>query len=153
MPQIYVDIYFEQQNDSSNNYKCVVCPNTYRKKSGTSWANLLSHLNDKHRDWEAQVAKVLAGGALDLYVDKEGKIRFLIVLLGTNMYRWIHQVVCHNLPFSFVDNYENRRNSCLTHISSKSLKSAISVVTKKVEEYIARILPAKFALIIDGWSS
>ena len=70
MPPKYVEVYFEQLDQTS--YKCLVCPDTRRKKSGTSWANLLSHLNDKHGDWEAQVKKVLAGGTLDVYVDKEG---------------------------------------------------------------------------------
>jgi hypothetical protein len=65
----------------------------------------------------------------------------------------MEQVVLENLPFSFVDKAVNRRNSRLNPISSKGLKDAISVVTKKVEEHISRILPNKFALVFDGWSS
>ena len=65
----------------------------------------------------------------------------------------MQQVILENLPFSFVDKEVNRRNSRLKAISSKGLKDAISVVTKKVEEHITRILPNKFALIFDGWGS
>jgi hypothetical protein len=70
MPPKYVQVYYKQLDQTS--YKCLVCPNVSRKKSGTSWANLLSHLNDKHGDWEVQVENVLAGASLDCYVDKEG---------------------------------------------------------------------------------
>ena len=56
------------------------------------------------------------------------------------MYNWIQQVVLENLPLSFVDKEVNRRNSCLIAISSKGLTEAISVVTKKIEEHISKIL-------------
>ena len=69
------------------------------------------------------------------------------------MYYWIQQVVLENLPFSFVDKEVNRSNSCLKPICSQSLKDAITVITKKIEEHISKILPNKFALIFDGWSS
>ena len=79
MPPQYVEVYFEQLDQA--NYKCKVCPDVRRKKSGSSWANLLSHLNDKHADWEAQVKKVLAGGTLDCYVDVDGIIFYPLLNL------------------------------------------------------------------------
>ena len=65
MPPKYVEIYFKQQNQ--NSYKCLVCPDTHLKKSNNSWAILLSHLNENHSDWEAQVENVSDGGTLDCF--------------------------------------------------------------------------------------
>jgi len=69
------------------------------------------------------------------------------------MYKWIHQIVFQNLPFSFVDQEENRANSKLKPTCSKTLKLAMDVVTREVEAHVAKILPNVFALIFDGWSA
>lgn len=92
--------------------------------------------------------KVQAGGTLEKYVDREGNL--CITKTGSNMYRWIHQVVFQNLPFSFVDKKGNQEISCLKPISSKSLKEAMSIISKKVESFISVILPEQFAFIFDG---
>ncbi len=127
MKQI-VEIFFKPVNE--NTCKCLICPDVERKKSGSSWANIVSHLTSKHPDFEIQAEKVLNGGTLDKYVDFE----------GGNYYRWVHQIIFQNLPFSFVDEQENRIKSTLKPISSKGLKNAIHIITRKVEQEIAKIL-------------
>ena len=57
----FVKVYFDAPTEQNNQYKCKVC-HTGRKKSGTSWQNLLSHLNDKHSDWKIEVENVVKGG-------------------------------------------------------------------------------------------
>ena len=72
----YVDVYWkliENSGDGKIRYKCNVCPQTERIKSGTSWSNLYQHTSNAHPDYEEQIKKVEAGGTLDVYVDYEGK--------------------------------------------------------------------------------
>ncbi len=73
----YVDIYWkliEGSADGKIRYKCNVCPQTERIKSGTSWSNLYQHMTKVHPDYDEQIKKVEAGGTLDVYVDYAGKL-------------------------------------------------------------------------------
>ena len=67
----FVKVYFDSPTEENGQYKCKVCK-IGRRKSGTSWQNLQSHLNDKHSDWKIELQNVLKGGTLAKYVDIEG---------------------------------------------------------------------------------
>ena len=122
-------------------YQCKICPNVQKKKSGTSWANLISHLNDKHPDWKEQLKKVKNGGTLDAWVDMD----------GINSYRWLDWIISENLPFSIVEKETTRSIVSLKKISAKKLKECLHIITRKVENIISDMLPDKFAVIFDGW--
>jgi hypothetical protein len=62
-------------------------------------------------------------------------------------------IVSESLPFNYVDKEVVRSTSSLKPISSKKLKEAILIVTKKVESIISQMLPDRFAFIFDGWSA
>ena len=68
----HIKEYFEE-TEVSEQYQCKVCSKVKRNKCGSSWAKLNSHLDQKHPDWKMHVEKVRNGGALDAYVDFDGK--------------------------------------------------------------------------------
>ncbi len=55
-------------------------------------------------------------------------------------------------PFSFSEDPLTRKYTNLGSISNKTLKKYMLKMTLIVEKEISKILPEKFALIIDGWS-
>ena len=71
---------------------------------------------------------------------------------GLNLYGWIDWICVDLLPFSFVEKELTRKYSKLTSISRNTLLKYMEKLTKQVEINIAKELPEKFSLIIDGWT-
>ena len=70
-----------------------------------------------------------------------------------NIYGWIEWVCMDLKPFAFVENELTRKYSCLEKSTITTLEKYMHLLTNKVEKVIARELPDKFVLIVDGWTS
>ena len=70
-----------------------------------------------------------------------------------NTYVWLRWIIEDNLPFSFVEKVRTRENTKLDPISRSSVMKYLRLVTNKVEQKVKDLLPQRFGLIIDGWSS
>eukprot|EP00171_Calliarthron_tuberculosum_P021824 IDg21824t1 len=66
---------------------------------------------------------------------------------------WIDLVVNGLQPFSIVENEVFRRHVRYEHLSTKTLVRYLSKLSTRVEDRIRNLLPEKFALIFDGWTS
>ncbi|KAG6946141.1 hypothetical protein JG687_00016885, partial [Phytophthora cactorum] len=108
--------------------------------------NLLSHLRDKHPDYEADYhthASSLAGNLHSFGFVSE-KV--------ANIYHWMEWVVDRNMPLSEVDRPSTRSMSRLKTISSKTLKKYLAATTRAVEKEIAKTIPPTFSAMYDSWT-
>ena len=65
---------------------------------------------------------------------------------------WLELVIELNLPFTFVESRIVRKAVKYEDISVDTLQKYLELVTQSTEKKVAAALPAKFGLIIDGWS-
>ena len=68
------------------------------------------------------------------------------------IYSWLDWIFSDLHNFNFVEKEKTREYSKLTNITIKTLLKYAEQLTIKVEGRIKKLLPYKFALIIDGWS-
>ena len=55
--------------------------------------------------------------------------------------------------FSFVEDAVVRRHVNIPHICVNNLKNHTEALVKHVEQKITKIMPSKFCIIFDGWTS
>ncbi|RHY24224.1 hypothetical protein DYB25_009153 [Aphanomyces astaci] len=73
--------------------------------------------------------------------------------MSVSLYGWMDLVVAKHLPFSIVEDKTFRRYSNLNPTTAKTLCAAMHKVGKSVEAKIEEVLPARFGVVLDGWSS
>jgi hypothetical protein len=89
--------YFDALGDLPDYYKCKVCG--IQRKKGNGWTNLISHVNEKHKDdMKDFIQNTLAEskGPLDAFakaVSRDAK----------NYHDWIEWIVMSDLPQTFVE--------------------------------------------------
>jgi len=137
--------FFTDEGCSGGFWKCTICE-TQRKKSGTSYANLISHIKHEHKNYE------------DLLIEKEGQHQLKMSSLLPNKkigkyLGWFDIVINGLLPFSAVENEAIRRNVRHDSISLSTFMTYLVRLTKVVETKLKDSLPEKLALVFDGWSS
>jgi hypothetical protein len=138
--------FFFKLNDkanSPNEYKCTVC-GTQRKRFGSSWENLMSHIRESHKNYIElmKFQKDNSQGSLYRYVDSKTK----------NIWGWMKFIVKRGVPFSWCEDKIVREFSKLDPISVETLMKYMHLLTQEVENLIRETLPKQFGLIIDGWS-
>lgn len=70
-----------------------------------------------------------------------------------NLFKWIEFIVMNDLPFSFVENALMRSVSNLRSICIKTLMNGLRKMFVGLKKHIGAMLPKKFGLVFDGWSS
>jgi hypothetical protein len=129
-----------------HHFKCKYCGKTRRQLPSSGYGNLISHLKDKHADYEANFLAQASSMAGNLH-----SFGFVSDKIA-NIYHWMEWVVDRNMPLSEVDHPLTRSMSRLKPTSSKTLKKYIAATTKAVEKAIAKIIPPVFGVMYDGWS-
>ncbi|RLN05773.1 hypothetical protein BBJ28_00024862 [Nothophytophthora sp. Chile5] len=128
------------REDTIGQFECNSCSCTYRDAQG--FTNLMNHLRRFHPGYEAEGEAALRA---------ENTLRLRIVdARTTDIYRWVEWVVMERLPFSFCERRLARQNSKMSHISETTLNRYIY---EHVEGKITALLPDKFGLVLDGWTS
>ena len=72
---------------------------------------------------------------------------------GQNIHAWLHLIVSGLMPFSFCENGVARSYMKPHPISRNTLMKYLAKLAATVEKKIAELLPEKFCLVFDGWSS
>jgi len=141
----FVEHFFTEVSDGSSVgvYSCKLCPDVTRKKNGPGFGNLKKHLITTHPDFEENLTRIKNGGTLDSFIDTKLVSR----------YKWLHWIVNKSLPFNIVEDRETRSLINLPTMGVKLLMKCLEAVTIMVEKKIEKLLPDKFAIIMDGWSS
>uniref|UniRef100_H3H714 BED-type domain-containing protein n=1 Tax=Phytophthora ramorum TaxID=164328 RepID=H3H714_PHYRM len=126
-------------------FKCKYCGTVRRQLPSSGYGNLMSHLKDKHAEYEADYLAHASSHAETLH--SFGFVNDKIA----NIYHWMEWVVDRNMPLSEVDKPRTLSMSRLKPICSKTLKRYMTETTKTVERAIAAIIPSIFGVMYDGW--
>ena len=123
-----------------------------RKQSGTSYANLVSHVKSEHPDDFKKMASE-EGYALQDDGKSQSAQSFFYKKKALQVYCWMDFVVNALQPFAIVENEVFARHVRYDTISRNTLAKYMSLITERVEEKVRRKLPDKFALVFDGWTT
>lgn len=135
--------FFKLIEGSSNVYVCVC--GTRRKKTGTSYANLLSHLCSDHPGFEKflNVSRDPTQSEINDLIRPKKALQY---------FGWYDLIINALLPFNTVEKEPVRRNFKHKPMSVDTFMEHLPTLTQRVEKKIQAILPDKFALVLDGWS-
>ena len=137
-----INIYFSEVDDTAASYKCR-CGVSRQRKDKKGWTNLRDHIIRDHPDWREEV-KQFSNSPF-----RQGPI---VTTKAKNIYAWLNCVIMLNHEFSFVDDELTRNYTNLDPICCSTFMKYFHSLIPKVENSIATELPAKFAIVHDGWS-
>ena len=155
--------YYYSASKDGKEWRCRKCEQLKSKNGG--WTNLLSHLKScVGKDFTLQylehATRVQQQHSSHVGVDGNSApaatMHSFVLRLSDaekEMAEWISYLVERNQPISLVDCPATRRLAKLKPVSSKSVRKHILSLMTVVKEHIKhRLLPAKFALVFDGWT-
>lgn len=117
-----------------------------RKRTTTSYENLLSHIRTAHPDYETLMVS-------DKQLTQSQVDRFFTSAKSSSYYGWYDLVINCLLPFSTVENLTMRENVRHDSISLSTFTRHLPALSQLVEKKVAELLPNKFALVFDGWTN
>ena len=137
------------ENGMEQVFKCN-CGTVRKQKKASGFSNLMSHLREKHEDWEElynafkktnpKTKKAPAGHVF--FVNPKA------VLLHT----WINLVVSNNFSLSIVENQHLRDIARCDSISEDTLSKYLKLVDAQIDKKLQAELPKKFGIVVDGWT-
>lgn len=138
------ELFFTKDSNNNGYWKCRC--GVKRKKSNSSYANLLSHIRTSHQDYEELLSA--DGDVSQCQID-----RFFLSSTSKSYFGWFDLVINGLLPFSFVENPVARLHFKHPPISLSTLMRHLPRLTELVEAKVAALLPPTFAIVFDGWST
>lgn len=143
------DFFFSNFEETESHFikKCKCGITRKVSKTASGFSNLFSHITTKHSGYEEELAceQTLKPGSIQSFLG--------ICEKSKNVFSWIEWIINDDLPFSFVDSLCTKKYSNLKSISSKTLEKYIVLLSTEVKKQIASVLPEKFSIIFDGWTS
>lgn len=138
------EAFFKRESPHSNIYSCLC--GTKRRRTGTSYQNLLSHIQSAHPEYESMLSSSddLTQVQLDEYFSTSK---------SKSLFGWFDFIINGLLPFVFVEKQIIRRHVKHDPPSLSTFMKYLNLLTRHVETKIAAILPNKIALVFDGWST
>ena len=137
-------LFFTRVSDTGSEqvFKCS-CGTTRKQKKGSGFSNLMSHLREKHGDWE-QIYEDFRKNNPKSKKAPAGHVLFVnpkVVLLHS----WLDWIVTDNLPICTVEKSTFRNYSNLEAISVntfiKYLKLVEAAIDIKLKEYDLTFIP------------
>jgi hypothetical protein len=134
--------YFVADDQDAKLYVCSC--GTQRRKSGTSYQNLITHVKDHHPHYKQEMydARGNAAGSLMRFVDAKSKL----------MWKWMRFIVGKGAPFSWVEDSIVRSSFSVKGVSVETFLKHMEAVTRLVEQEVTEQLPDRFGILLDGWS-
>lgn len=128
-----------------------------KRKSGRGYANFMSHITSQHpedyrkfqetNEDDVSVSNdqpgATSGGDCTLFFSKK----------AVQIHAWLELIILSLLPFSILNSDVLKRHIKYKPMTYHTFIKYMSRLTATVEKKIAKLLPNKFALVIDGWSS
>ncbi len=137
-----VSLFYFEQIDETQEYKCKKCPNVVRtKKPGSGFTNLFTHVTDHHKNYKIEMSS-----------PQNTLEHFLLPAKEQNIYGWLDWIVGEGLPFSTVEKALTRKYTTLEPICNETFMEYMNKLTRQVEGLIKKTLPDKFCLLFDGWT-
>jgi hypothetical protein len=137
------------ETGSEQVFKCS-CGTTRKQKKGSGFSNLMSHLREKHDDWE-QLYEAFKENNHKSKKAPAGHV-FFVNPKAVLLHSWLDWIVTDNLPIATVEKTTYRNYSNLEAISVNTFSKYLKLVEAAVDEKLKEELPAKFGLVIDGWT-
>ncbi|KAH9105198.1 hypothetical protein AeMF1_018909 [Aphanomyces euteiches] len=107
----------------------------------------MSHMKSSHPKFLTAYADTLQNSKAVL-----SNFDFVSTKAGS-LYGWNDLIVNRNLPFTIVEDEKFRKYTELEWTCKKTLQKTMRSLEILVEKKIADVLPKRFGLIMDGWSS
>ncbi|KAG4052298.1 hypothetical protein PC123_g12525 [Phytophthora cactorum] len=104
----------------------------------------MQHVLREHPDYDIVMLEATAA--------QTGSILNFIRQSSQNLFGWMVWIVQCNLPLSFCESREARRYSNLDLISEERFRAGMDGMVMAVERSIASGLPARFGIMLDGWT-
>ncbi|KAL0217490.1 hypothetical protein RCL1_008071 [Eukaryota sp. TZLM3-RCL] len=120
------------------------CETTVLQEEKSGYVNLISHLRQHHRDFEAVYLTGTKIGSVIPFVVSTDK--------PSTIYGWLDWTITGISPFSFVDSELTRRYTTLKPICSNTLLKYMELLDDATMESISALLINKFGLVLDGWN-
>lgn len=131
--------------DAEQDYWRCKC-GTRRKKVGSSYENLMSHIRSQHPTY-----KELFKCGLD--VSQEQLDRYFLSEKSQAYFGWMDLIINELLPFSFVERPIARKHVKHDKICVTTFMRLMRKLTVHVEQQVAKLLPEHISLVFDGWSA
>ena len=141
------DAFFTRESPNGDDWVCKC--GKKRKNTGTGYTNLVSHVQSQHPDDLQAVLSDMRESAVSSSVPSN----FFYSKKTIQIHGWIDLVVNALQPFYSVENKVFQRVVRFESITYKTLSKYMSLLTQSVESKIARGLPDRFALVLDGWTA
>lgn len=106
------------------------------------YTNLAAHVKSGHPNWQAIMSHSEPTG-LESWLSVTPK--------AINIFGWLDWIIMDNLPFSFVENPLTRKYTNLKPICTNTFMKYMEDLCKEVERVVAKKLPDRFGLALDGW--
>ena len=123
---------------------------TRKQKKGSGFSNLMSHLREKHDDWE-QLYEDFKKNNPKTKKAPAGHI-FFVNPKVVHLHVWLDWIVTDNIPIATVEKPTFRNYSNLEAISVNTFSKYLKLVEAAIDKKLQEELPAKFGLVIDGWT-
>ena len=108
----------------------------------------MDELDPTHQNLSPQLHR----GNAEKRVNAKGSIPNFVNPKAKNIYGWLKFVIGKGVGFNWVEWDRVRDFTALEPITIKTLKKFMGLLTKKVEEIVANMLPDKFGIMVDWWS-
>ncbi len=122
---------------------------TQRKDSQHGYKNFIEHVHTKHPE---DLSTLLADGQTASSASESSPKSLLYGKKSIQINGWLHYVIKGLQPFTVVENPVHVQFSRYCPLSYKKLMKCIDLLTTRVEQNVAAMLPSRFALIFDGWT-
>jgi len=146
------EYWFTAIPDTPHTWKCKseACTRPVKCDISNGYSNIVKHLNSKHNNPIGHFAQVVHNAIIASPEHLEHY--FNTTQDGKNVYSWLHWIIRDNLPFTFCESAQTRKNSILKPISRNTLSKYLFEITKEVELKVKELLPERFGIVMDGWT-
>lgn len=114
-----------------------------RSKNNSGWSNLFSHIKDSHSDYKS-VIELSRSNSCSRPLD------FMINVKVKNIFGWIEWIVMGMHPFTFCALELTHKYTNLKSICYNTFMKYFRIVSEHVEKIVAKELPQRFGLVLDG---
>ena len=142
-------LFYKKVDGDEDQFVCN-CGTMRKQKKGSGYSNLMSHLRDKHSEWENIYNDFIMSNPKSK--KPPAGHQFFIHPKVIFIYSWLDWVVTDNLPISIVEKQTYRNYSNLENVSVDTFTKYLKLVESRIDDKLREELPTKFGLIIDGWT-
>ena len=126
-------------------YQCC-CGKERSQEISKGYSNLSTHVISTHPNYKDSMS------ARNKNNQEKNSISNFVTTEAELVFNWLEMITELNLPFTYVENQIFRNAVKYDEIGVDSILKYLSRVTEATKKKVAADLPAKFGVIIDGWT-